>query len=287
MSKLPILQKLPLAKGTSFIYENYVSPYFETPWHYHEEIEIVLCHGGIGKKIVGNHVSTYAEGDLMLLGSNLPHWFKADEMYYVDNQFIKPASIVIQFNKNSFGHGFFEKEEMAQINALLYLARFGLSFYGATKAKVASIIIENLKADPLTKFINLVVILKILAESKEQSLLSEIGMIGISERMNLILDYILANFKQDISLEKIAEITNLAVPSLCRYFKMRTQKTIVEYINEIRLNHACRLLQESEMNVAEICFECGFNNLSNFNRLFRNSLNTNPKSFRKEVLGLK
>ena len=112
MLKKPLLQKLPLTFGSSFLIDRFESPYFDTPWHYHEEIEIVLCDGGFGKKFVGNHVSDYAEGDLAILGSNLPHWYRADDACY---QHQKPASIVIHFLNDCFGKDFFEAEEMTEI----------------------------------------------------------------------------------------------------------------------------------------------------------------------------
>ena len=281
----PLLQRLPLSKGISFIFERYESPYFETPWHYHEELEIVLCDGGFGKKVVGNHTSEYQENDLMILGSNLPHWFRADESFYYSQENLKPASIVIQFRTDSFGESFFQMSEMKQIFQLFEKAKYGIAFSGKTKETINEILRKNIKKSGLEKLLSLFEILKLMAFSDESKTLSAIGMAGVSlkdsERMNVIFDQILKNFKEEISIEKLAQMTNFSKAAFCRYFKARTQKTFIEYLSEVRINQACKLLRESEMSILEICYESGFNNLSNFNRQFRKQMDTNPKEFRK------
>lgn len=281
----PLLQRLPLSKGISFIFERYESPFFETPWHYHEELEIVLCDGGFGKKVVGNHTSEYQENDLMILGSNLPHWFRADESFYYSEENLKPASIVIQFRIDSFGEQFFQMSEMKQIFQLFEKAKYGIAFSGNTKETINEILRKNIKKSGIEKLLSLFEILKLMAFSNESKTLSAIGMAGVSlkdsERMNVIFDQILKHFKEEISIEKLAQMTNFSKAAFCRYFKARTQKTFIEYLSEVRINHACKLLRESEMSILEICYESGFNNLSNFNRQFRKQMNTNPKEFRK------
>lgn len=280
----PILQRLPLSKNLSYIYERYESPFFETPWHYHEEFEIVLCDGGFGKKIIGNHTSEYNESDLILIGSKLPHWFSADEKFYTKETFPLPASIVIQFRLDSFGESFFDLVEMTAVKLLLEKAKFGLEFHGNTKEQIYKVIKENIHKTSLEKFLSLFEILQLMADSKEHQTLSEISMEGISkkdsERMSIIFDQILKNFKEPVSLEELAKKVNLSKEAFCRYFKARTQRTFVEYLMQVRINHACKLLKETEMSVLEICYESGFNNLSNFNRQFLKIIKQNPKTFR-------
>jgi AraC-like DNA-binding protein len=284
MLKKPLLQKLPLSFGSSFLIDRFESPFFETPWHYHQAIEIVLCDGGFGKKFIGKHVSDYVEGDLAILGSNLPHWYRADDTFYHQNQAIKPASIVIHFLDDCFGNGFFEMAEMIEIKKLLETAKLGIEFYGETKNAIRKKILGLLEADKIQRFLGLIEILHLMANSKEYKLLSENGMVGISTkdsaRMNVVFDYVLKNFKNDIDLREIADKTNFSEAAFCRYFKLRTQKTFVEFVNEIRIGHACKLLIESDLNILEICYESGFNNLSNFNRQFRKMMNSNPKNYR-------
>lgn len=284
MLKKPLLQKLPLTFGSSFLIDRFESPYFETPWHYHQAIEIVLCDGGFGKKFVGNHVSDYAEGDLAILGSNLPHWYRADDTCY---QHQKPASIVIHFLDDCFGKDFFELAEMTEIEHFLETAKLGIEFYGETRARIQEKIQNLLKADKVTRMLGLIEILHLMSCSKEYRILSENAIVGISkkdsERMNEVFDYVLKNFKNDINLSEIANKTRFSEAAFCRYFKLRTQKTFIEFVNEIRIEYACKLLTENDLNILEICYESGFKNLSNFNRQFRKYTNNNPKTYRQQI----
>jgi len=284
MLKKPLLQKLPLTFGSSFLIDRFESPYFDTPWHYHEEIEIVLCDGGFGKKFVGNHVSDYAEGDLAILGSNLPHWYRADDACY---QHQKPASIVIHFLNDCFGKDFFEAEEMTEIKYFLKTANLGIEFYGQTRTKIQEKIQCLLKADKVARMLGLIEILHLMSVTKEYRFLSENAIVGVSkkdsERMNEVFNYVLKNFKNDINLSEIANKTRFSEAAFCRYFKLRTQKTFVEFVNEIRIEYACKLLTENDLNILEICYESGFKNLSNFNRQFRKYTNNNPKTYRKKM----
>lgn len=284
MLKKPLLQKLPLTFGSSFLIDRFESPYFDTPWHYHQEIEIVLCDGGFGKKFVGNHVSDYSEGDLAILGSNLPHWYCADDACY---QHQKPASIVIHFLDDCFGKDFFESEEMTEIKYFLKTANLGIEFYGETKTKIQEKIQSLLNADKVARMLGLIEILHLMSTTKEYQFLSENAIVGVSkkdsERMNEVFNYVLKNFKNDINLSEIANKTRFSEAAFCRYFKLRTQKTFVEFVNEIRIEYACKLLTENDLNILEICYESGFKNLSNFNRQFRKYTNNNPKTYRKKM----
>jgi AraC-like DNA-binding protein len=224
---------------------------------------------------------------LAILGSNLPHWFRADDNCYNKTATIKPASIVIHFLDDCFGKEFFWIEEMTEIRKFLEIAKLGIEFYGETKNTIRKIILGLLKADKIGRLLGLIEILHLMANTKEYKLLSENGMVGVSkkdsERMNVVFDYVLKNFKNDINLGEIANKTNFSEAAFCRYFKLRTQKTFVEFVNEIRVGHACKLLMVSELNIIEICYESGFKNLSNFNRQFRNFMKMNPKSYRERL----
>ncbi len=287
MLKNPLLQKLPLTFGSSFLIDRFESPHFETPWHYHQAIEIVLCDGGFGKKFVGNHVSDYHEGDLAILGSNLPHWYRADDIFYQQSAAQKPASIVIHFLDDCFGKDFFEIAEMSEIKRFLETAKLGIEFYGETKAKIQGKVQNLLKTDKVARMLGLIEILHLMSCSKEHQFLSENAIVGVSkkdsERMNEVFDYVLKNFKNDINLSEIASKTRFSEAAFCRYFKLRTQKTFVEFVNEIRIEHACKLLIENDFNILEICYESGFKNLSNFNRQFRKYTDSNPKTYRQSM----
>jgi AraC-like DNA-binding protein len=285
MQNPPLLQKLFLSPGSSFLVERFESPAFESPWHYHSEFEIVVCDGSFGKKFIGNHISDYHKGDLALIGSNLPHLYRADDECFNDNYPEKPASIVIHFLENCFGDSFFQIEEMAEINKLLLLSKVGIEFFGETKKLIIDKIKLMQKADNIGKFTGLIEVLSLMAKSKEYKLLSEIEMVGAglkdAERMQLVFDYVLKNFKTEVNLSEIAWLTKFSEAAFCRFFKARTKKTFSEFVNEIRISHACKLLKESELSILEIGFDSGFNNLSNFNRQFKKLKGINPKTYRK------
>jgi AraC-like DNA-binding protein len=233
---------------------------------------------------VGNHVSDYAECDLAILGSNLPHWYRADDACY---QHQKPASIVIHFLNDCFGKDFFEAEEMTEIKYFLKTANLGIEFYGQTRTKIQEKIQCLLQADKVARMLGLIEILHLMSVTKEYRFLSENAIEGVSkkdsERMNEVFNYVLKNFKNDINLSEIANKTRFSEAAFCRYFKLRTQKTFVEFVNEIRIEYACKLLAENDLNILEICYESGFKNLSNFNRQFRRYTKNNPKTYRKKM----
>ncbi len=285
MQKAPFLQKLFITPGSSFLVDRFESPSFESPWHYHPEFEIVICDGSFGKKFIGNHISDYNKGDLALLGANLPHLYRADDECFSVDFTEKSASIVIHFLDNCFGDSFFSIVEMAEIQQLLLLSKVGIEFYGDSKLLIIDKIRTMQKADKIGKFIGLIEVLTLMAKSKEYKLLSDIEMVGAglkdSERMHLVFDYVIKNFKNEVNLGEIASQTKFSEAAFCRFFKARTKKTFSEFVNEIRIGHACKLLKESELSIVEIGFESGFNNLSNFNRQFKKLKGMNPKTFRK------
>jgi AraC-like DNA-binding protein len=285
--KKPILQKLTFEKDSSFVFHRYESPYFETPWHFHKEFEIVLCDGGYGQKFVGNHSSTYKEDDLMLLGSNLPHWYKADNFFYDSPASeIKPASIVIQFTLQSFGPTFFDLDEMKGIKELLTNANTGIEFNGETRTIINELIRKSLVESPQERLITLIKVLHIMSISKEMEPLSDIGIVGVSskdsDRMGHILSTVMNHYHEQIDLDQLGNEVGLTKAAFCRYFKARTQKTFVNYLNEIRLSHVCEALRNTDKSITQIAYECGFTNISNFNRQFKDVLGSSPKDFRKK-----
>ncbi|MGL4631274.1 MAG: AraC family transcriptional regulator [Leadbetterella sp.] len=287
MLKTPLFQKLPLSKDSSYIFERYVSPIFETPWHYHEEIEIVTLDHGHGQKIIGNHISEYNSGDLFLFGSNLPHWFRADDGYYNGTIEDKPSSIVIQFKYDSFGLEFFNIREMAKVRELFEKSKNGIEFFGDTKKRILAIMQNHNAEEGLQRLRYLLEILDIMIHSKEFRTVSDIAMVKVSpkdsERMNIVIDYIFNKFKEDIDLNVLADKVGMSTAAFCRYFKSRTHKTFVEYLNETKISHACKLLRDTDMPIIDICYDSGFNNLSNFNRQFRKITNQNPQTYRKSM----
>ena len=278
-------QKLPLTKGNSFVIDRYISPYFETPWHFHEEYELVYCETGFGKKFIGNSFSEYHQGEMALIGKNVPHLYKADDHFYDEEAVLKPSSLVIQFLEDFLGKPFFFIAEMSEMKQVLSFSMNGLLINGETKEKIKNVMYEMMQEEKTRKLKGLIEIFHLLSISKELQPLSLSTVSGInlkdSAKMQKVLSYSLNNFKEEITIQEAAKITNLSPSAFCRYFKSRTQKSFLGFIIEMRLIEACKLLKETDLSVLDICYETGFKNLSNFNRLFRKQFNQNPLVYRK------
>ncbi len=251
-------------------------------WHYHPEIELVYINGGSGKRQIGSHISYFRDGDLILIGSNLPH------CGFTDKATGNTAETVIQMKPDFLGNDFFHIPEMANIQKLLKMCKSGIAFSGKTKRKVG----EKMEVmEYQTDFQQLLSILNILNElslSKEYHVLNAEGFslqteIKDNDRINIVFNHVKLNFKEDISLDTIADMVSMTVPSFCRYFKKITNKTFVQFVNEYRLVHASKLLAEQTMNITEVCYECGFNNFSHFNKSFKAFTGQNPSEYRNQL----
>ncbi len=286
--KRAFYQKLPLTKGNSFVINRYISPYFETPWHFHEEFELVYCETGFGKKFIGSSFSDYHQGELALIGKNVPHLFKADDQFYDEEAVIKPSSLVIQFLEDFLGNTFFSTPEMSEMKKVLSFSMNGLLINGETKEKIRNVMYQMMQEEKIRKLKGLFEIFHLLSVSKELQPLSLSTVSGInlndSAKMQKVLNYALNNFKEDITIQEAAKIANLSPSAFCRYFKLRTHKSFLGFVIEMRLIEACKLLKESDLPVLDICYETGFKNLSNFNRLFRKEFNQNPLIYRKTAI---
>lgn len=251
-------------------------------WHYHPEIELVYINGGAGKRQIGSHVSCYTDGDLILIGSNLPHCGFTDK--FTGNK----SEIVIQMKTDFLGNSFFDIPEMKNIQTLFEIAKDGIAFHGETKELVGN---EMEKLEAQSEFGQLLSILNVLNELGNSSELTVLNAEGFSfktdiednDRINIVFNYVRNQFKDDISLAEIASIAGMTVPSFCRYFKKITNKTFIQFVNEYRLVHASKLLAEKPMSITDICFESGFNNFSHFNKSFKSFTGQNPSEYRNSL----
>ena len=284
-TKAALFQKLPNTEGNSFVVNRYESPYFETPWHFHQEFELVYCEKGFGMKFIGNNFSPYSEGEIALIGKNVPHLFKADDTFYKPEATIKPSSVVIQFVDDFLGKDFFNSPEMFEMKKVLALSMNGLMIEGATRDKIRKIMLEMLTCGNIARLTGLIRIFDLLSKSTELQPVSVDEISGVnafdSVKMNKVLEYALTNYKAEVSISAAAKLVNFSESAFSRYFKSRTQKSFLNFVIEMRLNESCRLLNETDLSVLEICYESGFKNLSNFNRLFRKRFGQNPVEYRK------
>jgi AraC-like DNA-binding protein/quercetin dioxygenase-like cupin family protein len=280
----PHFHRVPVRSENSFSIRHEQAPGFGTVWHYHPELELHYLIKGRGVRLVGDNISNFSDGELVLLGENLPHVWRMEEG---SNEGVEV--IVIHFLPDCLGSGLLQLPEAYLVPRLFERAKKGLVIEGRAKEKVVQLMYQAVNAQNLDRLIILLSIIKILAETPEKkSITSGHALYKSSDvetlRLNNIYEFTLANYRNDISLQQVAGIANLGITSFCRYFKLMTRKTYNDFLVEIRISHACRLLIEDRLATEVICFECGFNNVSNFYRHFRKVTDMTPLEYKKKYL---
>lgn len=261
-----------------------------TPWHYHPEIELLYCIRGKGTDFVGNSIEGIEEGELIMCGENLPHTRLGDKEFYKNNPSEEPEAIVVQFRRDFLGRDFFSVKEFAHVSDLLNRASKGLRFIGETRKFIGKKLTDIRELDGTSAIIALLSILDYLAKSKEYLYFNPVTYIAdahekSSEKINRVYQFTIGNFQETITLDKVAELTNHSKAAFCRFFRAHTRKTYFQYLSEIRIANACRLLREGNHDVTRACYASGFNNLSNFHKQFRKVVGTNPTRYLQETLG--
>ena len=285
----PHFLKVSLEPQYSFSVRRDQVPYFYNRLHFHPEVELVYIHKGTGAQFMGSTISRFSPGDLILVGSNLPHMWGCDEEYFeAGNNSLTAEATVVHFHPNFLGEGFFNLPEHRSYGLLLAKAKQGLRIGGETKQKVLKLMRRLRKAKAGDRVLLLLLILHRLARSTETEIIAATDFTApLSEtdtsRLNSIYHYILQNFHEPISLETVASIAAISPRSFCRYFKLHTRKTFSGFLIEVRIAHACKLLQQEDKTVCEVCYESGFNNLSNFYRLFKKQMNITPLEYKRKV----
>lgn len=260
--------------------------YFDNPWHYHPEIELTLITKSKGTRFVGDHVERFKEGDLVLLGSNLPHYWRNDALYYIPNSTEKAEAMILRFRLDFLGKPWLQIPEMLELKELFEDAAHGISFGQITSNRVKPFLQKLHLAKGIEQVIDFLEICKMLVHAQDGRALStkifgESNSMNDSDRMNTVLNYIHMHLQENITLETIANLANMNATAFCRYIKAKTNKTFIELLNDIRIAYACRLLLDSSRNISEICYDCGFNNLTHFDYIFKKITGTNPSNYRK------
>lgn len=284
----PHLLKIQLNPGNSFNVRRDVVPFFYNKLHYHAENELVFIVKGSGRQFIGDDVRYFKSGDMILVGENLPHLWRNDDQYLRKKNKTKCEAYVVHFTRDCLGGHFFDLPENKILSALLNKARQGLMIGQATKTKVAALMQEMLQSPAPQRIIILLQILVLISNSSHSRVICKHNRPfnfspSDSEKMDTICQYIMANFDRELPLEEIAKVACLSPNSFCRYFKSRIKKPFSRFLIEIRVQHACKLLAESEMPVSEISYECGYNNFSNFNRHFKSITSRTPSQYRKKT----
>ena len=280
----PALQLITPPFGSSFTFTKYVenANCKSDLWHYHPEIELVFVNGGTGKRQIGSHISYYSDGDLVLIGSNLPHCGFTDEKTGNKNE------IVIQLPADFLGSDFLKIPELKNIQQLFQKANGGIAFGKETIKRIAPVIEEMESRSNFDRLLRMIRILNDLGLSNDYTILNAHGFavelqVQDNDRINVVFNYVKDNFQEPIQLDTVANMVSMTTPSFCRYFKKITNKTFTNFVNDYRLVHASKLLSENNKSITEISYESGFNNFSHFNKSFKAFTGKSASQYRQEL----
>lgn len=283
------LQKLGVPKNKAFVIREMRDPYFDKQWHAHPEYQLVAILRGSGTRYIGDHIKPFKGGDTVLTAPGLPHVWRSDNAYFDPANGLDIHGIVIYFPEDFLGSGSLEKEEFEGISNLLLHAARGLEVNGQTNQKVTTLMKEMVKLEGAMSIIKLLEILHVLAESTEVLPITQVNYsynhpVSEKDRMGEILDYILKNFQDKITLQEVASLANMSESAFSRYFKSRVNKSFSDFLGDVRISNARKLLQDEDLNISQVCFESGFPTLSNFNKQFKDRIGKTPLQYKKEFL---
>lgn len=278
----PIIEHLPLSDDSSFVTRRHRTPNFEVSWHQHEEIELIMITEGEGLSFIGNYVGSFKTGDIFLLGPNLPHTFRKSGN-------IITSAIVIHFKEDFWGQDFLQLPECQGIKHLITQALQGLKIMGTTREKLQDLLEQLTHENGFKKLITLCSCLEHIERSHDFTLLStqEIKHTNNKnrERIDRVFQYTMDNFKEPIQLSTIAALADMSVPAFCNYFKKSTRKKYVDFLNEVRIGYACKIMtNNTQTTIEQVCYESGFNTIANFNKQFFKVKAMTPGKYRKMYL---
>lgn len=283
-----------LRKNTKTEEHSFYSKYAEVPYtydqfHYHKEYELLYTIKNNGTRFIGDSIESFSDYDLVLVGPGLPHYWQSDKEYYENNPELKAKIVVIHFELDFLGADFFQTPEMILVKNMLLKANRGLRFSDKLAYKLESNLIEITSGNNWKQLIGLLSILSEMAVSEYSTIASE----GFSssyhlskneDRITGIYNYLIQNHHENISLGDVAEFANMNSSAFCRYFKKVTSKTFSDCLNEIRIGIACKKLINTDLSVSEIGYTCGYQNISYFNRQFRQVKGLSPSAYRLKFI---
>ncbi|MRI01306.1 helix-turn-helix domain-containing protein [Kriegella sp. EG-1] len=255
-------------------------------WHYHPEYELVLILQSTGTRFVGDSIVKFKEGELVLIGKNVPHMWLNDEVYFEEYSELQAEAIAIHFKEDFLGKDFFDIPEMKIVANFLNQASRGIKFKNID-ASILNEIINLVRHNSTTRIFKLIEILYLLSKHSEYEFLSSSSFVSAfhkteNRRLDKIYEFVFENFNNPISSSDVAEIADMNKSAFSRFFKKTHKKSFTTYLNEIRVGYACKLLLENKESITSIAYMSGFNNISNFNRQFKAIHGASPSSYLKD-----
>jgi AraC-like DNA-binding protein len=253
---------------------------FRDEFHFHNAYEIALIIKSSGKRVIGDSIEDFTDGDLVLMGPQLPH-----VSYSNNNESPKVHALVVYFHPDWLTDAHLNSADFAKFRELFDDINRGIKILGNTKKKVVRSILKLKNYKGLQRIITILEILEIISNSKEYQCLASEGYANSYsqkdvKRMDKVYKYVMEHFTEDIMLDDIASIANLTPTAFCKFFKIKTKKTFSNFVNEVRIGYACKLLCDENFSISQICFKCGFNNLTNFNKNFKHFTKMVPSEYK-------
>lgn len=281
-----LLEEIQLKQDESFFIGVFQDHIDQTYWHYHQEYELSFITEGSGKRIVGDSIEKFNPGDLILIGPRIPHAWFSEKKHRRQHSGRTLESVYLQFTEKILPDPLTSLPELARINRALQLSERGIRITGSTLNEVSGIMLQLPYLKGFRRLMHFYEIMHIIGSCDEHVSLASEGYIRnrletTNSRVKRIHEFLIKNYQEDIDLKSVAEVAHMAPASVCRFFKQSTGKTIFGYLNKIKIDYSCQLLLHTDLNIEDISYNCGFNNLSHFNKQFRKFWGTSPSRFRK------
>jgi AraC-like DNA-binding protein len=280
---------VPQNETRSFDLRHEHVPYFVNPWHFHPELELNFVVSSAGTRFIGQSVERFDGGEIVLLGKNLPHYWRNEPDYYKADSSQVAEAIVVRFSDDFLGKDFFTLSETRTIYELFERASCGLKLTGSLYDRIASRLYELTKKEGFAQLVALLTLLQDMATSPDECQLISPGyvptqlLIKQNERLSQVITYLIEHFADPVSLNQVAESANMNEAAFCRYFKAQTGKTLTQYLTDLRIQYACDLLSKGEDSVTQVCYQVGFENVSHFIHTFKKQRHQTPFEFRKQT----
>jgi len=262
-------------------------PCLDSSWHYHPQYELLYISKSNGIRFVGDSVSQFFPGDLVLVGPYLPHLWRNDPSFYKEDETNKVKTIVLKFTKDFIGEGTFNLPEFSGVNRLLEQSKFGVGFGKDVSRLLHNDLVGILELTAAEQSIKMLDILCKLSLTEEKNVLSSTDMrqytTDNSQRLDDVLKYISDNYGNDISLQDVSDVACMTTNSFCRFFKKMTNKSYVQFLNEVRIRNASRLLAQEDFPVSDVCYKVGYNSITNFNKQFKQIMGCTPNNYRSTL----
>lgn len=287
MSKV-IPYKIPKPQKEFVRFQIDMGEHFYDKLHQHPEWQLTLILEGMGQLMVGDYIGRFEPGDVFLLGANIPHVFRSDEEYFKRGTQKLSVSNTLFFDFDALGKGIWEVDEFLDLKLFVGSIKGCFAVKGSTKDLLTEKIRMFQHISGLAKILGSLEILNAIHHSSDLVQLNRLAPIrdyseAEGNRMRNVMQFILAESQRNISLNEVSEVANMSKEAFCRFFKERTGKTFTEFLNELRINKACHLLQETDISISQAAYQSGFQNLSYFNRAFKKFRSETPKEFRTRL----